>query len=221
MHRAHGTVRSQIELVGISPDNTAFLRTTRAVQVCKTKIKRPGFGLRYRVTTCGPEQSCLERNQRCAESIDGQQKAATAGLKQALSPWHTTKVKPVAKGNSSTWCVHLAQPLIGRSVATHISEDIRTHSQILFCADVGKLIVGKPIVSRNTRISRKVGTPRVARLACFTCCVHPQCPQCSWRPSLAWQSIVFSMLSTSPCTKTGAGAGASLMGLGDGCRHPG
>ena len=61
------------------------------LQVCQTQRKRAGFG--YDVTTCALEQSCKEQNDRCAESIDNQQKHAAAELKQALSPWHATAAK--------------------------------------------------------------------------------------------------------------------------------
>ena len=50
-------------------------------------------------------QLCKEQNDRCAASIDNQEKAAAADLKQALRPWHTARGKPNAEGNSSGLCI--------------------------------------------------------------------------------------------------------------------
>jgi len=114
-HAKFGT-RSEANTFDQPEDELAASRTAVAKpceirpcpEVCKTKTKRTGFGLRHRVTACGPEQLCKELNDRCAKSIEDQEKQASADLKKDLLPWHTTKGKPDAED--------AAKPAISRNI---------------------------------------------------------------------------------------------------------
>jgi len=49
--------------------------------VCRTETINPGLGiLEHKVTTCAAEESCLEHNSKCSESMASQQKEGITNL---------------------------------------------------------------------------------------------------------------------------------------------